>query len=76
MKKLLILGIILSYSYSSVYSEEITFIPLKEVADVDIGMDVDVGDDDEQVIWDGPGLYYTVWFDNEYDYNDWYGHHY
>lgn len=77
MKKLLILSTFLSLSYSVCYSEE---KPLDEVAQVGVGVDIDVGEDDdddyyEQDIWIGPGLYYGVWFNNEWDYNDWYGHH-
>lgn len=33
-------------------------------------------DDDEDVVWVGPGWYYGVWFDTEFDYDDWrHGHH-
>ncbi len=81
MKKTLLLSIFLTCSYSACYSEESVSHP-KELAQVGIGVEVDEGgdydddDDDEQVIWVGPGLYYGIWFDNEWDYNDWYGHHY
>ena len=29
-----------------------------------------------QVEWVGPGLYYGVWFDQEGDYNNWYNNNY
>jgi len=52
-----------------------TFIPLQ--AQVGIGVEVEAGDEepDQPIIWVGPGWYYGVWFDDEYAYNDWYGHH-
>jgi hypothetical protein len=80
MKNLLILGTLLIGSYSTCYSEETT-APPKEISQVGIGVEVEAGDDgydDDDggpIIWVGPGLYYGIWFDNEWDYNDWYNHH-
>ena len=31
---------------------------------------------DQTMVWIGPGWYYGIWFSNEYDYNHWnYNHH-
>ena len=32
--------------------------------------------DQDAVIWIGPGIYYGLWFGSEFEYNDWYDHHY
>ncbi len=78
MKNLVIVGALFISSYSACFSEENS--PPKELSQVGIGVEVEAGDDDyyddgDQIIWIGPGLYYGIWFDNEWDYNDWYGHH-
>lgn len=79
MKNLVIAGALFISSYSACYGEENS--PPKEVSQVGIGVEVEAGDDgyyDDDggpIIWIGPGLYYGIWFDNEWDYNDWYGHH-
>ena len=81
MKKLLILGIFLTGSYSACYSEE---TPPKETPPEisQVGIEVEIGGDDDYyydeggpVIWIGPGLYYGIWFYNEWEYNDWHSHH-
>ncbi len=81
MKKLLILGIFLTGSYSACYGEETPKETSPEISQVGIGVEVDAGDDDgyydddgeDQIIWIGPGLYYGLWFDEEWEYNDWWG---
>jgi hypothetical protein len=67
MKKILLLSVFLTCSYSACFSQESASIP-QELAQAG-------DDDDEQVIWIGPGVYYGVWFDNEWEYNNWYDHH-
>jgi hypothetical protein len=76
VKNPLILGILL---ISLCYSEEPS---PKEISQVGIGVEIDGGDDDGYydddggpIIWIGPGIYYGIWFDTEWEYNDWYGHH-
>lgn len=32
-------------------------------------------DDDAPMIWIGPGWYYGIWFDSEYDFDDWHRNH-
>ncbi|HSX37898.1 MAG TPA: hypothetical protein VLE95_03615 [Chlamydiales bacterium] len=45
------------------------------------GVEVDHDEDDdyyEYDYWQGPGFYYGIWFDNEWDYDGWHeghGHH-
>jgi hypothetical protein len=85
MKKLILLSIFLTGSYAACYGEET--LPSKktsqEISQVGVGVEVDdddyydddYDDGEQQVIWIGPGLYYGLWFDNEWEYNDWYGHH-
>ena|GEM_PF-2018142 len=49
--------------------------------EIEIGPDDDDDDyyyeyDEPPQVWIGPGLYYGVWFDDEYEYNRWYRRHY
>lgn len=78
MKNPLLLSILLTLSYSTGYSDENP--PTPELAQVGIGVEVEAGNndyyEDNQYIWIGPGLYYGIWFDNEWEYDDWYHYHY
>ncbi len=51
------------------------FSVLKAYSGTRSGIEVDTGYDDNRIIWVGPGLYYGIRFENDYDYYNWRRHH-
>jgi hypothetical protein len=70
--------LVIVFLIGSLYDVDATDTEVAQPAqiEIEIGPDDDdedyYEDDDGPEVWIGPGLYYGVWFDDEYEYHRWY----